>query len=177
MPDEGEPLATLTRDRLALGEHDVSASPSLSLVFKFVRKNYDSQFKKLDSLRTKAGVLIGVAAGVIGAAITLVTAANAKPGWSPGMPLGVGFLLASCVAFGCLFPLFRMKVTPEPRQLAEKYLKSSEESTKLQIISATLEVMERNQKTLGWVELAYTIGVLLLGVGAILVGVNLITRL
>jgi MFS family permease len=174
---EAKPLAAPLSEGLGPERLDASAYPSLSLVFEFVRKDYESQFNRLDSLRTRAGALMGVAAGVIAAAIAFATAANAKPGWHAGTLWGVGFLVASCVAFGLLFPLFRMKVTPKPRQLAEKYLTSSEESTKLQVISATLEVIKLNEDTLGWVELAYTIGILLLCVGMVLVGINLITRL
>jgi hypothetical protein len=152
--------------------------PSLQLAYDQCRHDYEGQFAQLDSLRTKAGALIGVAAGVIAAALTLAsTATFTHSGWKPALPIGVVFLLISCVVLGLLYPLFRLKVTPTPRPLVEKYAARPLEDTQLMVISTTLAAMESNSKILGHLNVLYTAGVACLGVGAISTGAYLLTRL
>lgn len=151
----------------------VGGDNSLDTVLGFVREDYEDDFKSLDSYRTRAATLLGIAAVAVG--LTAQYAGHGHGGWP--MFLGLVCVLLSLVAFLYVSTSIRLRIAPLSRPLAEECLNENPTATKLQVLANTLEAVECNAKRVALVQWVHTAGLVLLAGGTLLIGIRIAVTL
>jgi hypothetical protein len=137
--------------------------PSLHLAFDLVQNRVSAQMEQARTLDAKANFALGSATALLGAALVmqaaLVSIQSAKcvvPYLSPIitrammlLPLLIAYMVAIIIGFFA-YKTRLYKLTPDPRELVETYVKKKieEGQTKAALLSTTVKVFEDNEKQL-----------------------------
>ena len=120
--------------------------PSIDVVLDEVRRKLDFQFEQLDGLRTKSGIVMGIAGVIFTLLITNLlgqsnTAINLTLAKIALVPIFASIIL-SCV------PIYIRKWNRPPKleRLRDYYIATGTEYTKLNVIDKCLEAIDENQK-------------------------------
>ena len=112
----------------------------LELVYNEVKDALKTQFQSLDGLNTKASVIVGFVGVIIGISLNLYSCSNP-------------YLFGSCVTLFLISIFFTLSAytvksyrrDPEPRKLAENYMKEDCERVKKQLIVNFIQSFEGNE--------------------------------
>ena len=99
---------------------------SVDIVLEYARKDYEEHFTRLESLRSRAGTLLGFAAVVVGFSAAVAD----KPGSSVILDVGIVSLLVCAVLFILVFVAHHFRVAPLVEPLAEYYLSEPQDRTR-----------------------------------------------
>ena len=119
---------------------DAYPPETLELVYNEVKGALNTQFQSLDGLNTKASVIVGFVGVIIGISLNLYSHSNS-------------YLFGSCMTLfliSIFFALYAYKVEnywrdPEPRRLAENYLRKDGAHVKKQLIDNFIQSFEDNE--------------------------------
>ena len=122
--------------------------PSIDIVLDEVRRKLDFQFEQLDGLRTKSGIVLGIAGVIFTLLITNLlgqsnTINNLTLAKIALVPIFTSIVL-SCV------PIYIRKWNRPPKleRLRDYYIAIDAEDTKLNVIDKCLEAIDENQSLL-----------------------------
>jgi hypothetical protein len=104
---------------------DTYSSETLELIYNEVKDRLNTQFQSLDGLNTKASVIIGFVGVIIGICMTL-------------------FMISIFFSFSA-YKGKRYRRDPEPRKLAEKYLREDSKKVMKKLIDNFIESFEDNK--------------------------------
>ena len=115
-------------------------SETLELVYSEVKDALNTQFQSLDGLNTKASVIVGFVGVTIGISLNLYLHSNS-------------YLFGSCMTLfliSIFFALYAYRVEnyrrdPEPRKLAENYLREGDKKVKKRLIGNFIQSFENNE--------------------------------
>ena len=141
--------------------------PSLNLAFDLVQDRMSAQMEQARTLDTKANFTLGSATALLGAALVMQAAlVSTHPSGcsvpflhlSPTIMRAIllsALLIVYMVAIVIGFFAYRTRLyrlTPNPRELLETYVKKrvEEGKTKAEMLSTTVKVFEENEKQLIW---------------------------
>ncbi len=119
---------------------DIYHPKTLELIYSEVKDALNIQFQSIDSLNTKASIIIGFVGVIIGISLNLY-------------PYGNSYLFGSCMTFflvSTFFSFFAYKTEsyrrdPEPRQLTKKYLREDNKKVRKQLIDNFIQSYEDNK--------------------------------
>ena len=119
---------------------DDDTSETLELVYGEVKDALNTQFQSLDGLNTKASVIVGFVGVIIGISLNLYSQSNS-------------YLFGSCMTLFLISIFFALSAytvksyrrDPEPRKLAENYLREDGEHVKKQLIVNFIQSFEDNE--------------------------------
>ena len=119
---------------------DDDTSETLELVYGEVKDALNTQFQSLDGLNTKASVIVGFVGVIIGISLNLYSHSNS-------------YLFGSCMTLFLISIFFALSAytvksyrrDPEPRKLAENYLREDGEHVKKQLIVNFIQSFEDNE--------------------------------
>ena len=119
---------------------DTYPPETLELIYNEVKDALNAQFQSIDSLDTKAGIIIGSVGVIIGISLNL---------YSHGNP----YLFSSCMTLfltSIFFSFSAYKIKsyrrdPEPRKIAEKYLREDGKKVKKQLLDNFIVSFEDNK--------------------------------
>ena len=119
---------------------DTYSSETLELIYNEVKNRLNTQFQSLDGLNTKASVIIGFVGVIIGISLQLYSQSNS-------------YLFGLCMALFMISIFFsfsaykgkRYRRDPEPRKLAEKYLREDSKKVMKKLIDNFIESFEDNK--------------------------------
>lgn len=126
-----------------LSNEDKSNFPSLEIVFDEVRRRIESQHHSIESLNTRAGILLGLCALILTSSIwswqSLLPAI-----WLKIILLVLILVSASCSLLGYMVKSYRMDPAPGP--LVDEYLEKEINTTKRQILVNWVESYSENER-------------------------------
>ena len=140
--------------------------PKVDLVLRYAREEAVRQEARLEAFRGRAGGLLAFAAVL--AALSVAAAADRGGGVLIFMGIVCIVIAAACFLGGSAG--FRLMRNPEPRALARDYLYLDVEDIQMQILSNTLDDIVANERIVLQVESLYTLGLVLLAAGTIVIG-------
>ena len=125
-------------------------SPSLDLIYSEVKERLNIQFQAIESLDSKAGLVLTAGSVVISIAAGLQVSAAETIDTAPLVLLIAGAgAYALCMLFGLLgFKVRDYRRDPEPGPLVDNYLNEDAALTKGQIIANLVESFEKNKGVL-----------------------------
>lgn len=123
---------------------------SLDLIYAEVKERLSVQWQAIDSLDSKAGLVLSSASVVISIAAGLQASSSQTIQTVPlALLLAGGLLYVFCMVFGLRgFKIRGYRRDPEPGPLHKKYLHEEPELTKGTIIANLIESFEENKKLL-----------------------------
>ncbi|MDI6886542.1 MAG: hypothetical protein QMD22_09450 [archaeon] len=119
---------------------DTYPPETLELIYNEVKDVLNAQFQSIDSLDTKAGIIIGFVGVIIGISLNLYSHSNS-------------ILFCSCMTLFLTsiflsFSAYKVKSyrrDPEPRKLTEKYLREDDKKVRKQLTDNFIQSFEDNK--------------------------------
>lgn len=145
----------------------VMADENLQLILDLAREAYWRQHDRLESYRTRAGSLLAFAAVLV--AVSVDATVPARDSWSAA---GIIFVVLSATLFLLVFVGFHLEYTPDVRSLADSYLVEDCTLTQLQVLGNTVEAVGLNGRAVQRVELVYSVALVGLTLGTLIIGVR-----
>lgn len=141
---------------------------SLDIILDFAWRNYERQFRSLDSYRARAGSLLAFAAVLVTLSASPTSSADRNLTQAGGTLL----VVVAAVLFLAASVSGSLQVTPPPRTLRRLGPTSPQYVTKQQILRGTLEALAANQRALVRVRSTLSIGLVCLLVGTVIIGLR-----
>ncbi len=129
---------------------NADSPPSLDLIYSEVKERLNIQFQAIDSLDSKAGLILTAGSLVISIAAGLQVSSAETIDTGPLLLLITGAVLYA-LSMGFSLKGFRVRDyrrDPEPGPLVKNYLNAEAELTKGQIVANLVESFEENAGTL-----------------------------
>lgn len=119
---------------------DTYPPETLEIIYNEVKEALNTQFQSIDSLDTKASVIMGFVGVIIGISLNLYSDKNLLL-FVGGMLLFLGAAFLSSYAY----MVKGYRKDPEPRGLTEKYLRENDKKVRKQLIDNYIQSFEHNK--------------------------------
>lgn len=120
--------------------------PSIDVVLDEVRRKQDFQFEQLDGLRTKSGIVMGIAGVIFTLLVTnLLGQSNKTINLTLARIALVPIFTSILLSFVPIY-IRKWNRPPELERLRDYYIATDMEYTKLNVIDKCLEAIDENQK-------------------------------
>ncbi|MBN1761599.1 MAG: hypothetical protein JW878_00780 [Methanomicrobia archaeon] len=119
---------------------DTYPPETLELIYNEVKDALNTQFQSIDSLDTKASVIIGFVGVIIGISLQLYSQSNSYL-FGSSMTL---FMISIFLSFSA-YKVEGYRKDPKPRGLTEKYLRENGKKVRKQLIDNYIQSFEHNK--------------------------------